>query len=124
MLIGYLVDLGVLLDKTDKEFDFYSCVYDQQHGYYDTNQYYVATLEQAKKDSINHINENIKNNPYAVVSTTELPEDYDFENDCLQTEEYRTENIVFDACVKNGKIKENFVVKQKTIITDRKENNK
>jgi hypothetical protein len=122
-LRAYLVDLGFLLDEKDKEFDFYSCVYDRKYGYYDENQYYVTTLEEAKKDSIAHINKNINNNPYAVVSITEVPEDFDLE-DGVSNEEYRTENIVFDACVENGKIKENFVVKQKTIITDRKENNK
>lgn len=122
-LRAYLVDLGFLLDEKDKEFDFYSCVYDHKHGYYDVNQYYVATLEEAKKDCMTHINENINNNPYGVVSIAEVPEDFDIE-DGIFTEEYRTENIVYDACVENGKIKENFVIKQKTIITDRKDNNK
>ena len=103
-LRAYLVDLGFLLDEKDKEFDFYSCVYDYKHGYYDVNQYYVATLEEAKKDCMTHINENINNNPYGVVSIAEVPEDFDIEDGIL-TEEYRTENIVYDACVENGKIK-------------------
>ena len=46
---AYLVDLGFLLDKTDKEFSFYASVYDHKHAYYDINQYYVKTLEEAKK---------------------------------------------------------------------------
>lgn len=40
---AYLVDLGILLDKTDKEFEYYSCVYDHQYGYYDLNQKGIIT---------------------------------------------------------------------------------
>ena len=52
---AYLVDIGILLDYDDKEFDAYACVYDKRWGYYDTNQYYVPTLEQAKKDAIEKV---------------------------------------------------------------------
>ena len=109
---AYLVDVGILLNKADKEFEFYSCVYDHKYGYYDVNQYYVPTLEQAKKDAIEHINKNIKNDPYAVISIATLPDDYDFEDGMLNGEQYLIENVVFSAKIENESIKENFIMKE------------
>lgn len=38
---AYLLEKGILLDKTSKEFDWYSQCYDKVHGYYDEFQMYV-----------------------------------------------------------------------------------
>lgn len=38
---AYLLEEGILLDKTSEEFDWYSQCYDKVHGYYDELQMYV-----------------------------------------------------------------------------------
>ena len=45
----YRAEAGILLNPTDKEFDYYSKVYDQKYGYYDTNYGYYFSLSDAKK---------------------------------------------------------------------------
>lgn len=43
----YRAEAGILLNPTDKEFDYYSKVYDQKYGYYDTNLGYYFSLADA-----------------------------------------------------------------------------
>ena len=106
---AYLVDVGILLDKTDKEFDFYSCVYDHKYGYYDTNQYYVPTLEQAKKEAQKYVEQT--SNSYGVISVAELEDDFDFE-DCHNIQEYYLiEDVEYSICNLDEKVKENFIKK-------------
>ncbi len=31
----YLLETGILLDRSDKDYESYSQVYDKQHGFYD-----------------------------------------------------------------------------------------
>ena len=107
---AYLVDVGILLKPNEEEFEFYSCVYDHKYGYYDTNQYYVLTLEQAKKDVQEHINQT-DNYAYGVISITELSDDFDFE-DCHDIQEhYLINDIEYSICKINNEIKENFIIK-------------
>lgn len=38
---AYLLEEGILLDKTSEEFDWYNQCYDKAYGYYDELQMYV-----------------------------------------------------------------------------------
>lgn len=107
---AYLVDVGFLLKPNEEEFEFYSCVYDHKYGYYDTNQYYTPTLEQAKKDVQEYIQQT-ENHIYGVVSLVELSDDYDFK-DCSDIQEhYLVDDIEYSICKINNEIKENFITK-------------
>lgn len=44
----FRAEVGTLLYPGDEEFDFYSKVYDEKYGYYDTNVGYYFTLSDAK----------------------------------------------------------------------------
>ena len=110
---AYLVDIGILLDSDDKEFDFYACVYDKKWGYYDINQYYVPTLEQAKEEVKKYVKET--ENSYGIVSITELEDDFDFE-DCQDIQEdYLVENIEYSFCNTNNGFEDDFVEGQKGV---------
>ena len=49
----FLVEVGILLDETDKEFDAYSTVYDKKHGYFDENTIPKTVLNNAKEIRLN-----------------------------------------------------------------------
>jgi hypothetical protein len=101
---AYLVDVGVLLTKEDKEFDFYSCVYNHKYGYYDENQYYVSTKEKATKEIKEYV-ENGVEGTYGIVSLTTLDDsitkqDIDDGNVDVSDEHYKIE----DVCVGYAKL--------------------
>ena len=71
----YLVEVGILLDPTDSEYKMYKNpkVYGGTRAYYDENQYYVLSKEEAVRD----VSEYVKNgnpNTYGIVSKTFIPE--------------------------------------------------
>lgn len=101
---AYLVDIGILLTKKDKELDFYSCVYDHKYGYYDENQYYVSTKEEAIKQVKEYVKNGVENT-YGVVSLTALDDsitkqDIDNGNVDVSNEYYLKEDI----CIGYAKI--------------------
>lgn len=93
---AYLVDVGILLSSKDEEFDFYSCVYDHKYGYYDENQYYVSTQEEAIRQALEYVKQGV-DGTYGVVSVTTLDnvtkEDIDNGNVDVSDEDYTKENI-------------------------------
>jgi hypothetical protein len=105
---AYLVDLGILLDKTDKEFEYYSCVYDHQYGYYDLNQYYVPTLEEATRDVETFVKKT--NDSYGIISVAELNDDFNFDCELNSvSENYLVEDIEWSLSNQKGIITENFI---------------
>lgn len=106
---AYLVDVGILLNSDDEEFEFYSCVYDHKYGYYDADQYYVPTLEQAKKEVKEYVKDS--DNSYGIVSITQLSDDFDFEKCQDIQEHYLIADIEYSICKINNEIKENFITK-------------
>lgn len=101
---AYLVDVGVLLEKQNDKFDFYSCVYDHKYGYYDENQYYVSTKEKAIKQAKEYVENGIETT-YGIVSLTTLDDsitkqDIDDGNVDVSNEHYLKE----DVCVGYAKI--------------------
>lgn len=120
-MTAYLVDVGILLSDDDKEYDNYAIVYDKCHGYYDENQFYTKTKEEAIEyvkdyikrgvDEINEYEVISETNVYGVVSETNIIYDYDFENDDIGEESYHPADVVYSLAKINGEIKENFVIK-------------
>ena len=111
-MTAYLVDVGILLSDDDKEYDNYAIVYDKCHGYYDENQFYTKTKEEAIEYVKDYIKRGVDEiNAYGVVSETNIIYDYDFENDDIGEEYYHPADVVYSLAKINGEIKENFVLK-------------
>lgn len=73
-MTAYLVDLGYLLPKNDREYVSY-LAYDYCHSFYDDNQYYVLDEDEAKRQASEWVGDkNYQNDakPYGVVSQTEI----------------------------------------------------
>ena len=105
-MTAYLVDVGILLPDDDKEYNNYAIVYDKCHGYYDENQFYTRTKEEAieyVKDYIKRRGDEI--NAYGVVSETNIIYDYDFENDDIGEESYHPADVVYSLAKIDGEIK-------------------
>lgn len=51
----YQVEVGILLDKNDIEYDCYSNVWDHKNGYYDENYLFYITEREAKEFIGNYI---------------------------------------------------------------------
>lgn len=111
-MTAYLVDVGILLSDDDKEYDNFAIVYDKCHGYYDENQFYTKTKEEAIQYVKDYIARGVDEiNAYGVVSETNIIYDYDFENDDIGEESYHPADVVYSLAKINGEIKENFVLK-------------
>lgn len=111
---AYVVDVGILLSKNNKEFDFYSTVYDKQYGYFDENQFYIQKSEKA----IDFVNKYVKegvDNTYGVISQTTLPDDFNFEDSEFGPEKYLLEDVVYSIAKIDGKIVESFIATGKEI---------
>ena len=104
----YLIEVGVLLAKDDPEYDFYSKVYDKKHAFYDENQYYVDTLNQAKHDAKEYVEQGV-DNTYAIISSSALPDDIDVEEALTKNESYSIKDVVYSLKKENDKLIENFL---------------
>lgn len=105
MNIGYLLDVGVLLQPCDKEYGCYNTVYGKQFSFYDENQsmFKENELEKAIDEAKQYVTNGICNT-YAVI--TEQPVYTDVVEDCY----YEKDAIVF-CCFKdiNGAVVEGFI---------------
>lgn len=92
---AYLIDVGVLLTEDNELYDeIYASVYDERYGYFDEGQFYVATQE----EGIQYVQDYVKNgvnNTYGIVSKTQVHDYLDFDDHCVEDEDYLVENIVF-----------------------------
>lgn len=105
---AFLVEEGVLLTEEDKEFESYAIVYNKKYGLYDEAQYYVKEKQKAIEDAKAYVEAGVEST-YAIVSTTALPDDFDFENGYVEGETYLMEDIAFSIAKIDGKIVENFL---------------
>lgn len=111
----YLVEVGVLLNKDDKEFDYYSTAYDEKHGYYDENQFYQIDYGEALQYVQDYVKNGV-NNIYGIISETELDGEFtqkELDNDvCVEGEFYEVGDVKYSLCKINNDIKENFLFGQ------------
>ena len=105
---AYLVDVGVLLSENDDEFESYAIVYDKKYGYYDENQFYLPTEEEAIDFAKVYVKDGV-DNTYGVISLTELDDDFDFTDCVFGPEHYLLNDVVYSVAKINGKIVENFI---------------
>lgn len=109
-MVAYLVEVGVLIDKTNEDYETYSNAYDKQRGYYDENQYY----KKDKESAINDVKEYVKNgveNTYGVVSETQLNDDLInlLDEIPVENESYEVEDVLYSSAKIDGKIEENII---------------
>lgn len=109
-MTAYLVDVGILLDDDHDEYDAYAIVYDKAYAYYDENQFYTKTKQEAIKYVKKYIKEGVVGT-YGVISETNIPYDYDFESGEFGPETYHPADVVYSIAKFDGEIKENFVSK-------------
>ena len=105
----FLVEVGILLDETDKEFDAYSTVYDKKHGYFDENQFYIKD----KFDAIKQVDEYVKqgnDGTYGIVSETYVNDDLEDFNYVIE-EEYLLDDVVYSIAKNNGQVVTCFLKK-------------
>ena len=135
------LEVGVLLDKDDEEFEFYSVAYDHEHGYYDES--YMNALEEnfeeLKSKGLAYVEDGVPNT-YAII--TKIGVDGTKEDDYIQNaieeieeqsfiddsvdffngDQYDASNVIWSAYKdENGDIHENFVGEVKEIKKDVKE---
>lgn len=70
----YQFEVGVLLNKDNNEYEFYSNGWDKNNGYYDENFGFVKTYEEA----INYVEKYIKDgvkNTYGIISKVQVNEE-------------------------------------------------
>lgn len=105
---AYLLDEGVLLTEEDEEFEAYATAYDEKYGYYDEGQCYEANKMTAIVNARRYVEDGVENT-YAIVSNTWLPNDFDFEEGCVEDETYKVEDVIYSVAKINGEIVENFI---------------
>ena len=106
---AFLLDCGILLSPEDDQFEHYAKVYDKEYGYYDEGMCYISTKSEAIRQAKKYVNDGV-NNTYAVVSTTFLPRDFDFDNENLVAgENFDSDDVIYSIAKINGEIVEDFV---------------
>ena len=120
----YKVEVGVLLDKDNKDYDCYSNVYDKEHAYYDENVIFELDYSKALDYAKQYV-ENGVNGTYAIISKINCDNNYSFTEEYIELfggeELYNTKNVIYSLNKVrnedhpyylgkgNGKIIENFV---------------
>ena len=104
---AYFVEVGILLPKDNAEYDAYSQVYDKAHGFYDENQFYRATLEEAEDYAKEYV-EIGNDTTYGIVSESEVPDDFNFDEAEIE-ELYDMESVVYSVAKIDNKVTENFL---------------
>ena len=108
-MIVYLVDVGVLIHEGEHEFESYNCVYNHKYGFYDENQWYVRSKQEAIKAAKEYVDSGVENT-YAIVSQEETNKDeYDDDDYNPSDHEYTMDNVVYSSAKINGSIVEHFL---------------
>lgn len=105
----YLLEEGVLLEKSNSDYSSYNNVYDKLHGYYDEGQCYEESLEKAIAHAKYYVAMGV-DGTYAVVSNATIDDDIDNIDELdVQDEEYIVDNVVYSIAKIDGEIVENFI---------------
>lgn len=106
----YLLETGILLDKSDEDYESYSQVYDKQHGFYDECQEFRPCFDKTVEEAENYVRNGIPGT-YAIIS--------EFDTDCgeenlekmdLSDIEYNLADVVFSFVKqKDGKLVKDFL---------------
>ena len=118
----YYIECGVLLDKDNGDYDWYSNAFDKKHAFYDEYVDFIEDLEIAKKYCNDYIKNGV-NGTYGIVSQVYV--DYDINiDDCYDyligdSDLYDIKNVIYNAWKlrnndfkfpnKNAPIIENFL---------------
>lgn len=108
----YLLETGVLLDKSDKDYGSCSQISDKQHGFYDECQEFKPNLDKAEEETKTYVQSGVPGT-YAVVSG--LDTGYGYEEDGLEEMdlsgiEYSLADVVFSFVKqKDGKLVNDFL---------------
>lgn len=105
---AYLVDVGVLLLPSDKEFESYNTVYNKKYGFYDEGQCYFKEENEAINYAKQYVNDGV-DMTYGIVSLTTLDDDFDFDEGCVEYEEYIMDNVDYCTAKVDGYIIEDFL---------------
>lgn len=76
-------------------------------------EYYEKSLKNAVKKAREYVEHGV-DYTYAVVSSTVLPENFDFDEGYVEDETYLPENVVYSVAKFDGKLVENFIEKENT----------
>lgn len=107
----YLLEVGKLLEKDHKDYDFFSQKYDGKHGYYDQIQMYKSNYYEAVSLANSYIKA-AADNTYVIVSRRELKCNVSpkvLDGMSVTPLQYDTDSVVFSAAKENYVITENFV---------------
>lgn len=98
----YQYEVGVLLDKTNEEYEAYACVWDKKHGYYNEDYGIELSLDSAVEFVKNYVNSGIKNT-YGIISEItvsdtryeEIQNDIEINGYCTNYEmNYSMDNVI------------------------------
>lgn len=113
----YQYEVGILLDKTDTEYESYSQVWDKKHGYYNEDWGVEFSFDSAKNYIKDYVNNGVKNT-YGIVSEIivsdeiykEMLENVEingyYDTSCYDMD-FSLENVIYSLI----KTKENFIIK-------------
>lgn len=109
-VLAYVLDVGVLLDKSHAEFENYSTVYDKKYGYFDEMQDYHYDLSKAIAIANQYVADGVENT-YAVITETMIDADLDLENTYVEGETYDLNDVVFSVAKIKNELVYGFVAK-------------
>ncbi|MCI8749701.1 MAG: hypothetical protein HFH67_17915 [Lachnospiraceae bacterium] len=106
----YLLETGILLDRSDKDYESYSQVYDKQHGFYDECQEFRPCFDKTVKEAKNYARDGIPGT-YAVISEFDIDcGGENLEEMALSGIEYNLADVVFSFVKqKDGKLVKDFL---------------
>ena len=90
----YLVECGVLMNKDEKEYEFYSGVYDKKHGFYDELQFLTTNKDFAIKEINDYVKSGVVNT-YGILTKQVIEED-ELYNELVEEEKENQYLDIFD----------------------------
>ena len=88
----YKVEVGVLLDKDDREYECYNNVYDKNWGYYDENVVLFLDYNRAVEYAKSYVNEGV-NKTYSIISKLKYDSEKIYNSKSVDTMNYVARDI-------------------------------
>lgn len=114
----YQIEVGILLEKDDPEYECYNKVWDYKHGYYNEDWGFYKKIEEAKRYITNYVKDGCKNT-YGIISKISVSnEAYNIcEEDTVWVDmDYNLENVIYNVYKNDkGEITENFIENKKNL---------